>query len=74
MFRYMFTICKNAGLSDIYGFMDPQFIHQGNKFDDTQAYMMRIQPGRKKKVTWFSMKSSCHNFNSRQGVTLADLE
>jgi len=27
------------GLSDVYGFIDPQLTHASNKFDDIQAYV-----------------------------------
>jgi len=36
---YMFGVSNNMGLSDVYGFIDPQPTHEGNKFDDIQAYV-----------------------------------
>jgi len=36
---YMFGVSNNMGLSDVYGFIDPQLTHVGNKFDDIQAYV-----------------------------------
>ena len=35
----MFSVSNNMGLSDVYGFIDPQLTHVGNKFDDIQAYV-----------------------------------
>ena len=37
--RYMFSVSNNMGLSDVYGFIDPQLTHVGNKFDDIQSYV-----------------------------------
>jgi len=31
----MFGVSKNVGLSNVYGFMDHQLIHSGNKMADT---------------------------------------
>jgi len=39
MFRYLFGVTKTMGLNDLDGFVDPQLIHEGNKFDDIQSYM-----------------------------------
>ena len=36
---YMFGVSNNMGLSDVYGFIDPEPTHEGNKFDDIQAYV-----------------------------------
>ena len=41
VFRYMFTVTVNMGLNDEYGFIDPQLLHEGNKFDDIQAYVTK---------------------------------
>jgi len=37
--KYMFGVSNNMGLSDVYGFIDPQLTHAGNKFDDILAYV-----------------------------------
>lgn len=36
---YMFGVSKNAGLSYVYGFMEPQLIHTYNKMVGTQTYI-----------------------------------
>jgi len=36
MFRYLFGVTETVGLNDVYGFVDPQLTHVGNKFDDIQ--------------------------------------
>jgi len=33
--RYMSSVIENMGLNDLYGFIDNQLTHEGNKFDDT---------------------------------------
>ena len=35
----MFGVSNNMGLSDVYGFIDPQITHADNNFDDIQAYI-----------------------------------
>jgi len=37
--RYMFGVNNNMGLSDVYGFVDPQLTHVGIKFCDIQAHL-----------------------------------
>jgi len=32
LFRYMLDVTENMGLNDLYGFIDPQLTHEGNKF------------------------------------------
>jgi len=41
MFRYLSDVTETMGLNDLYGFVDPQLTHEGNKFDDTQAYVTK---------------------------------
>ena len=41
MFRYLSGVTKAMGLNDLYGFVDPQLTHEGNKFQDTQAYVTK---------------------------------
>jgi len=40
-FRYLSGVTKTMGLNDLYGFIDPQLTHEGNKFDDIQAYVTK---------------------------------
>jgi len=39
MFRHMSGVIETMGLNDLYGFVNPQLTHEGNKFHDTQAYV-----------------------------------
>jgi len=39
MFRYLFGVTETMGLNDVYGFVNPQLTHEGNKFDDIQSYV-----------------------------------
>jgi len=39
MFRYLSSVTETMGLNDVYGFVDPQLTHEGNKFDDIQSYV-----------------------------------
>jgi len=39
MFRYLSGVTETMGLNDVYGFVDPQLTHEGNKFDDIQSYV-----------------------------------
>jgi len=41
MFRYMFDVTEIMGPNDLYGFIDPQLTHEGNKFDDIQTYVTK---------------------------------
>jgi len=41
MFRYLFDVIETIRLNDLYGFVDPQLTHEGNNFDDTQAYVTK---------------------------------
>jgi len=34
-------VTETMGLNDLYGFIDPQVTHEGNKFDDSQAYVTK---------------------------------
>ncbi|KOM55403.1 hypothetical protein LR48_Vigan10g129500 [Vigna angularis] len=36
---YMFGVANNMGFNDVYEFIDPHMTHEGNKFDDIQAYI-----------------------------------
>jgi len=38
----MCGVAENTGLSDVYWFTNPRLTHEGNKFDDTQAYMTKF--------------------------------
>jgi len=42
MFRYLSGVTETMGLNDLYGFVDPQLTHEGNKFDETQAYVTKM--------------------------------
>jgi len=42
MFRYLFGVTQTMGLNDLYGFIDPQLTHEGNKFDNIQPYMTKF--------------------------------
>jgi len=33
----MCGVIENTGLNDVYGFIDLQLTHEGNKFDDTHV-------------------------------------
>jgi len=33
------SVTETMGLNDVYGFVDPQLTHEGNKFDDIQSYV-----------------------------------
>jgi len=47
-FRYLSGVTETMGLNDLYGFIDPQLTHEGNKFDDIQAYVTKcFQRGKK---------------------------
>ncbi|KOM58162.1 hypothetical protein LR48_Vigan11g119600 [Vigna angularis] len=37
---YMFGVSNKMGFNDLYGFIDPQMTHEGNKFDDIQEYVI----------------------------------
>jgi len=41
MFRYLSGVTETMGLNDLYGFINPQLTHEGNKFDDIQAYVTK---------------------------------
>jgi len=41
MSRYLSGVIETMRLNDLYGFVDPQLTHKGNKFDDTQAYVTK---------------------------------
>jgi len=41
MFRYLSDVTETMGLNDLYGFINPQLTHEGNKFDDIQAYVTK---------------------------------
>ncbi|KOM57731.1 hypothetical protein LR48_Vigan11g076400 [Vigna angularis] len=36
---YMFGVSNNLGYNDVYGFIDPQDIHEANNFDDIITYL-----------------------------------
>ncbi|KOM27768.1 hypothetical protein LR48_Vigan462s002100, partial [Vigna angularis] len=36
---YMFGISNKMGFNDVYGFIDPYMTHEGNIFDEIQAYI-----------------------------------
>ncbi|KOM41321.1 hypothetical protein LR48_Vigan04g151900 [Vigna angularis] len=36
---YMFGVSNNLGYNDVYGFIDPQVIHETNDFDDITTYL-----------------------------------
>ncbi|KOM48375.1 hypothetical protein LR48_Vigan07g207900 [Vigna angularis] len=36
---YMFGVNNNLGYNDVYGFIDPQVIHEANDFDDITTYL-----------------------------------
>ncbi|KOM26800.1 hypothetical protein LR48_Vigan317s002100 [Vigna angularis] len=36
---YMFDVSNNLGYNDVYGFIDPQVIHETNDFDDITTYL-----------------------------------
>jgi len=40
MFTYLFGVTETMRLNDLYGFVDPQLTHEGNKFDDIQSYVI----------------------------------
>ena len=48
MFRYLSVVTKTMELNDLYGFVDPQITHEGNQFDDTQAYVTKCFQHEKK--------------------------
>ncbi|KOM48175.1 hypothetical protein LR48_Vigan07g187900 [Vigna angularis] len=37
--EYMFGVSNNMGYNDVYGFIDPQVIHEANDFDDITTYL-----------------------------------
>ncbi|KOM49422.1 hypothetical protein LR48_Vigan08g024900 [Vigna angularis] len=37
--KYMFGVSNKMGFNDVYGFIDPYMTHEGNIFDDIQAYI-----------------------------------
>jgi len=47
MFRYLSSVTETMGLNDLYGFIDPQLTHEGNKFDEIQAYVTKCFQPRK---------------------------
>jgi len=47
IFRYLSGVIEIMGLNDLYGFVDPQLTHEGNKFDDTEAYVTKCFQRRK---------------------------
>ncbi|KOM25038.1 hypothetical protein LR48_Vigan45s004000 [Vigna angularis] len=36
---YMFVVSNNLGYNDVYGFIDPQVIHETNDFDEITTYL-----------------------------------
>ena len=50
MFRYLSGVTEIMGLNDLYGFVDPQLTHEGNKFDDIQSYVTECFQRRKKNL------------------------
>ncbi|WVZ21040.1 hypothetical protein V8G54_008362 [Vigna mungo] len=64
--KYMFGVSNNLGYNDVYGFIDPQIIHEGNNFYDITTYLTSLP------LNWINVVRLAHTWHA-DGSVLNDV-